>query len=195
MSERHQPDDRGGRARLPACVAVGIAGILVAVAACGGGQADAAATRDAGTAASERIPAAAPADTVAASRAADADTVGSSGLRVTRLDVGGHPVTAEIAETPEARHRGLMHRDSLPADHGMLFVYPEVQTLSFWMRNTKIGLDIAFVDPSGKIVDIQHMSPESDSLHSSARPAMYALEMASGWFDANGVRVGDVVGF
>ena len=161
----------------------------VAVAACGGQSAPAA--RGAGSPAGDRVASTPPADT----GAAVADKVGPQGQRITHLDVAGHDVTAEIAESAEDRARGLMYRDSLPADHGMLFVYPRAQILGFWMRNTKIPLDIAFIDPRGLIVDIQHMEPESDSTHTSARPAMYALEMASGWFDANGVKAGDRVGF
>ena len=192
MSERYERKGRTVGARGLAVVAAGALAAAAALGACGGGG-GAPAARGAGTAASDRTPPAAPADTAAA--AAVTDTVGPSGMRVTTLDVDGHPVSAEIAETDRDRQEGLMYRDSLPPDHGMLFVYPEVQTLSFWMRNTRIPLDIAFVDPTGRIVDIQHMSPESDSLHTSARPAMYALEMADGWFEAHGVGIGDRVGF
>lgn len=183
----------GAGAGRPLAVALGVAAALaVGVAACGGQGAPQA--RGAGSPPGDRVASTAPVDT-AAQQAAGADTVGPQGQRITHLDVGGHDVTAEIAESAEDRARGLMYRDSLPADHGMLFVYPEAQTLGFWMRNTKIPLDIAFIDPQGRIVDIQHMQPESDSTHTSVRPAMYALEMASGWFDANGVKVGDRVAF
>jgi len=171
----------------PAAGAALLAGALL-VAACGGDSASAAASRSESAAA----PPSAGTSAVAAS---SADTVSSSGLQVTHLDVGGHVVTAEVADNDLARQRGLMYRDSLPTDHGMLFVYPSEQTLSFWMRNTEIPLDIAFITAAGSIVDIQHMKAESDSLHTSARPSMYALEMAKGWFERNGVKVGDTVKF
>lgn len=165
---------------------------LAALTACGG-QNGAAAARGASVPADSAS--LTPRDTAAARGDASSDTVGPSGLRVTTLDVGGHAVSAEVAETDAERQHGLMYRDSIPEDHGMLFVYPDVQTLSFWMRNTEVALDIAFVDPKGRIVDIQHMQPESDSLHTSSQPAMYALEMNLGWFERHGVHVGDHVGF
>lgn len=113
--------------------------------------------------------------------------------RTARIQVAGHPVTVEIADTPELRERGLMHRDSLPEDHGMLFVYPESRILSFWMVNTRIPLDIAFIDRNGVIVDLQTMEPRSDELHVSSQEAMYALEMEAGWFEDHEVQVGDQV--
>lgn len=174
-------------------VALGLtAALAVGAAACGGQGAPQA--RGAGSPPGDRVPSTTPVDT-GARQAAGADTVGPQGQRITHLDVGGHDVTAEIAETADERARGLMYRDSLPPDHGMLFVYPQAQTLGFWMRNTKIPLDIAFIDPQGRIVDIQHMEAESDTTHTSAQPAMYALEMASGWFGGHGVKVGDRVAF
>lgn len=116
-------------------------------------------------------------------------------VRTTELDVGGVTVTAEIADTPALRERGLMERDSLPENHGMLFVYPEERDLSFWMRNTPLALDIAFIDRSGTIVNIETMQPNDDESKVSTRPAMYALEMEAGWFEANGVEPGARVGF
>ncbi|HSM07579.1 MAG TPA: DUF192 domain-containing protein [Gemmatimonadota bacterium] len=116
-------------------------------------------------------------------------------VRTTELDVGGVTVTAEIADTPALRERGLMERDSLPENHGMLFVYPEERDLSFWMRNTPLALDIAFIDRAGTIVNIETMQPNDDENTVSSRPAMYALEMEAGWFEANGVEPGARIGF
>jgi uncharacterized membrane protein (UPF0127 family) len=115
--------------------------------------------------------------------------------RLTNLEVGGHTVKVEVADDDDERRRGLMNRDSLPEDQGMLFVYPEQRTLSFWMRNTDIPLDIAYIDQQGFIVDIQRMDPHTEELHPSSRPAMYALEMNQGWFEAHGVGEGDRVRF
>lgn len=106
------------------------------------------------------------------------------------MRVGGHEIQVEVADDPAERERGLMYRESLPDDEGMLFVYPTQDTRSFWMRNTLIPLDIAFIDPDGLIVDIQQMQPQTDELTTSKYPFMYALEMNLGWFDANGVEVG-----
>ena len=77
----------------------------------------------------------------------------------------------------------------------MLFVYSRPQTLSFWMRNTEIPLDIAYISQDGVIVDIQQMDPHTQEQHPSREPAMYALEMNQGWFEEHGVTVGDRVQF
>ncbi len=112
------------------------------------------------------------------------------------LGVGGHQVLVEIADDPAERSRGLMHRESLPEDQGMLFVYPDERAaLGFWMRNTLIPLDIAFVDRELRIVDIQRLEPLDETTRYSAAPAMYALEMNAGWFEKHGVRVGDRIEF
>lgn len=105
---------------------------------------------------------------------------------------GADTVVAEVARTSEERNRGLMHRESLGENAGMLFVFPEVSIRSFWMQNTYIPLDIAFMDPSFRIVDIQQMEPMTTDSHTSRAPAMYALEVNQGWFDAHGVKVGDL---
>jgi uncharacterized protein len=103
---------------------------------------------------------------------------------------GTDTVRAEVARTPEQREQGLMYRESLEHGRGMLFVFPDSQIRSFWMRNTFIPLDIAYMDESLRIVDIQAMEPEDESTYPSARPAMFALEVPGGWFDEAGVGVG-----
>ena len=109
--------------------------------------------------------------------------------------MGGVPITVEIADTPALRERGLMYRDSLPRNHGMLFVYPDEQIRSFWMRNTRIPLDIAFLDRNGTIVNVELMEAQTDENTLSTAPAMYALEMAAGWFEQNDVGAGDRMEF
>ena len=116
-------------------------------------------------------------------------------MRTVEIRVGGVPVTAEIADNDELRARGLMNRDSLPENHGMLFVYGTTQVRSFWMRNTRIPLDIAFIDANGIIINIERMEPQSDSNTYSQGPMMYALEMTQGWFEANEVGPGDRLEF
>lgn len=123
------------------------------------------------------------------------DAGGAAAGPLTTLRVGGHEVKVEVADDEEERRRGLMHRDSLPEDQGMLFVYSEERTLSFWMRNTNIPLDVAYLDRRGTIVDIRSMDPQTDRLYESRQPAMYALEMNRGWFRDHGVGVGDRVEF
>lgn len=156
-------------------------GIIVVAAATGGacGRGDAAGDAPASVLTSEQ------------QAANGAPRPGAGGVvRTTTLQVGGVAVDAEIADTPALREHGLMERDSLPENHGMLFVYPDERQLSFWMRNTPIDLDIAFMDRTGTILNIATMKANDDSSHVSEGPAMYALEMEAGWFEANGVEVG-----
>jgi len=116
-------------------------------------------------------------------------------IKRAQIQVGGLPVTVELAETRETQQRGLMGRDSLPDDYGMLFVYDSERTLSFWMRNTKIPLDIAFIDANGVIVGIEQLEPRSEESVLSKSPAMYALEVKQGWFLENGVTEGAKIEF
>lgn len=124
-----------------------------------------------------------------------ADTGALAAAELVPIRVAGQRIMVEIAQTEAERQRGLMHRESLPPDQGMLFVYPEERPLGFWMKNTLIPLDIAYIDREGRIVDIQHMEPLDERTYPSRRPAMYALEMNQGWFEAHGVEVGDRVEF
>jgi len=114
----------------------------------------------------------------------------NTGLPTTKLTIGGHVVTAEVAATDETRQIGLMHRFSLPPDHGMLFVHDAPRPLSFWMRNTYIQLSIAFIDANGRIINVEDMAPQVERLTWSAGPALYALEMKKGWFAQKGIGPG-----
>ena len=117
-------------------------------------------------------------------------------LPTVRVAIKGHDLTIELATTPEARSCGLSLRDSLPENRGMLFVYSEPEILTFWMKNTRMPLTIAFIDTAGRIVSIQKMNPfPITTIYASPVPALYALEVNQGWFEENGVGVGDVVEF
>ena len=110
-----------------------------------------------------------------------------------QLTIKGRKIRVEVVQTEDEKARGLMFRESLGKDEGMLFVYEQEELLTFWMKNTPIPLSIAFIDRKGKIVDIQDMEPFNLRTHASARPARYALEMNKGWFQRNGIGVGDVI--
>ena len=112
------------------------------------------------------------------------------GLPTTTLTLAGHELEVEIADTPETRAQGLMYRDSLGADDGMIFVYPEEAPRSFWMANTEIPLSIAFVGASGTIVSVRDMKPLDRHHTLSGQPARYAIEVNQGWFAAHDVAVG-----
>lgn len=122
----------------------------------------------------------------------------SSELRPLTISASGGEevkVRVEVADDPDSQAQGLMNRESLGKERGMLFVYDEEKELSFWMRNTLIPLSIAYIDSGGRIVDIQDMKPLDDVPPSyvSAEPAQYALEVNKGFFDERGVEVGDEV--
>ena len=114
-------------------------------------------------------------------------------LEAAPLVVDGHEIAVEIADEPEERTQGLMHRASLQPDHGMLFVYPSEALRSFWMKDTPLPLSIAYISAGGRIVHIADMAPFDTSAVSSQYPAQYALEMEQGWFAAHGVATGDKV--
>lgn len=99
-------------------------------------------------------------------------------------------VVAEVAATPDERAQGLMYRDEIPDGTGMLFVFQDSQPRSFWMANTYIPLDIAYMNPSYRIVDIIAMEPLVTDSYPSDAPAMFALEVRQNWFAEQGITVG-----
>lgn len=132
------------------------------------------------------------------STASASTTSASSGLStLTILASNGKKVgvNAETATTTAELEKGLMNRTAMGEDHGMLFVFPVEQQLSFWMKDTLIPLSVAFIDSNGRIVDIQDMQPQDLTNHNSAKPAQYALEVNQGFFRKRGVEVGDEVVF
>ena len=104
---------------------------------------------------------------------------------------GSDTVRAEVANTAETRGQGLMYRDAVPDGTGMLFVFDREAERSFWMQNTYVALDVAFIDADFSIVDIQQMEPETTEIYDGTRPAMFALEVRQGWFAEKGIVVGD----
>ena len=115
-------------------------------------------------------------------------------LPTTQLTAGMHLIRAEIADEEGERQIGLMHRPSMPANEGMIFVFERPEQQCFWMRNTLIPLSIAFLDDEGRIVNIEEMKPLSDDSHCSKKPVRFVLEMNKGWFDKRGLKPGSVLG-
>ena len=109
------------------------------------------------------------------------------------LRIGVHSFCVAIALTPQAREEGLMGRDFLADDEGMLFVYDSPQILSFWMLNTSIPLDVAFIRDDGTISSIESMTPLTTNQHRSAEPVRFALELAGGEFTRRDIAPGDKV--
>ena len=102
----------------------------------------------------------------------------------------------EIADSEEERTQGLMFRESLTENEGMLFDFQKPGNYSFWMKNTKIPLSIAFLSESGQVLSIENMEPNDVThYHSSPPSTRYALEVNQGWFKRKGVKVGDTAKF
>lgn len=98
---------------------------------------------------------------------------------------------AQIAIEPAEMSRGLMHRDHLGEDRGMLFVYDAPQRMSFWMRNTRIDLAIGFFDPDGRLLETRTLyAYDETAVRSRSANVQFALEMNRGWFREKGIRTG-----
>lgn len=123
----------------------------------------------------------------------------SSGQRPTfqkrKIKIGPRTVVVEIADTDERRAFGLMFREKLPPDEGMLFIFDDERQRSFWMLNTLVPLSIGYFSRDKKLKEVIDMQP---GVLGAARPktypsqtkAMFALEMNAGWFDRNKIRPG-----
>lgn len=107
-----------------------------------------------------------------------------------------HAVAVEVARTDETRAHGLMDRERLDAEAGMLFVFDETELHTFWMKNTLIPLDMIFIDDTGRIVGIvPRAEPRTLTPRDPGVPSRYVLEVNGGWAAAHGVAVGDTVRF
>ena len=102
-------------------------------------------------------------------------------------------IDIELADTHARRTRGLMFRERLPADAGMLFLFPADETKGFWMRNTRVPLSIAFIGAGGRIQEIRDMQPLDETSVRPAHAYRWALEVNQGWFARNDVEVGNHV--
>jgi len=109
------------------------------------------------------------------------------------LKIRNNELRAELANTEDTRRQGLMFRDRLGENTGMIFLYPETEVTAMWMKNTRIPLSVAFIDGGGHILNIEDMVPFSEDAHGSRGPAAYALEVNRGWFSKRGIKAGDRV--
>lgn len=116
-------------------------------------------------------------------------------LAFTRAD--GSEITSiriEIADDDSTRTRGLMQRTSMPADAGMLFIFPDETVRSFWMANTPLSLDLMFITNEGVIIDVQkYTKPLSPENLTSSAPATYVLEVKAGFSDTWGISETDQI--
>lgn len=119
-----------------------------------------------------------------------------STLEIAHADGRKTPLNIEIALTPEQQELGLMYRNALPKDSGMLFLWPEDQIISMWMKNTRIPLDMLFVARDGKIAKIiANAVPYDLTPLSSDAPQRAVIEINGGAAAENGIQVGDRVLF
>jgi uncharacterized membrane protein (UPF0127 family) len=109
------------------------------------------------------------------------------------LKIRGQTARAEIANTPQSRERGLMQREHLCANCGMLFVFEKAERHAFWMKNTPLPLSIAFISADGRVLNTAEMQPYTTDTHHAQGDALYALEMNRNWFARHGIRPGDKV--
>lgn len=108
------------------------------------------------------------------------------------LKINDKVIYVEIADTDESRALGLMNRNILEEDRGMLFVFEEERQVSFWMKNTLIPLSVAYINKEGVILEIYDMFPKSLEPVTSKRSSIkFALEVNKGFFDKNNIRIGD----
>ncbi|KGF70235.1 hypothetical protein LL06_06260 [Hoeflea sp. BAL378] len=101
--------------------------------------------------------------------------------------------SVELAVTPQTRASGLMHRQSMDADHGMLFRFDQTRQVLMWMKNTPLSLDMLFIDDDGTIVGIaEGTTPFSEAIVASPGPVRYVLELNAGTAKRDGIAVGDI---
>ncbi|MDX5592837.1 DUF192 domain-containing protein [Pseudovibrio sp. SPO723] len=120
----------------------------------------------------------------------------ASEVKVRELDLvtarGTHAFTVELAETPEARGKGLMYRKSLPENHGMLFIFERTRDQLFWMKNTPLPLDIIFLTDDWRVHHVhENAEPFSESVISSRGPVRYVVEFEAGMATRTGLSRGD----
>ncbi|APV48278.1 hypothetical protein BWI17_00435 [Betaproteobacteria bacterium GR16-43] len=114
-------------------------------------------------------------------------------LKTIPVKVGAHALKVEVADNDATRSRGLMFRDKMGENDGMLFIFPDLGYHSMWMMNTKIPLSVAFIGQDGKVLNVLDMEPNTQDTHSAAGPARYAIETNKGWFAKKKIKPGDQV--
>ncbi len=134
---------------------------------------------------------------VAATNAAPAVThlpAAQPKLPVMKLQVGNQVVAAELARKPVQLATGMMFRQEMGEEEGMLFAMPYPQQASFYMRNTYVPLTVAYIDPAGRILELHDLKPLDETpVYSVAPNVFYVLEMNQGWFARHGVVPGTLI--
>ena len=109
-------------------------------------------------------------------------------IPIIHLKIGNYTVTVEVVDKLETITLGLMYRNNLPENNGMLFIFDEPIKASFWNKNTQIALDIAFIDSQGTILEILQLNPYDETLiESTYDKVLYAIELNKGWFNKHNI--------
>ncbi|QKD04081.1 DUF192 domain-containing protein [Mesorhizobium loti] len=106
---------------------------------------------------------------------------------------GERSFSIEVADTENEREAGLMYREDMAANHGMLFVFEETRDVSFWMKNTPMPLDLIFVGQDGRIRAIKKGEPQSEAIISPGEPVRFVLELKAGTAAKDGIADGDLL--
>lgn len=109
------------------------------------------------------------------------------------LTAGINLIKADVAAAPAEREQGLMFREKMAQNEGMVFVFDGPAEVCMWMKNTLLPLSVAFIDGNGKIVNIEDMKPQSLDSHCAKSLVRYALEMNAGWFKQKNVKPGSLI--
>ena len=112
---------------------------------------------------------------------------------VVSLTAGMHVIQAEVAASEAQRQQGLMFREKLGPNSGMVFLFGEPAQVCMWMKNTLLPLSVAFIDARGKIMNIEEMEAQTLTSHCAKGPATYALEMNKGWFAQKNIKPGTTI--
>jgi uncharacterized membrane protein (UPF0127 family) len=129
-------------------------------------------------------------------RPAEAQNAPASGLEALTIVTasGRHAFQVEVMRTPDQRARGLMHRQFMPADRGMLFDFKQVEPVAMWMQNTYISLDMLFIRADGTVARIaERAEPLSTRTIPSGEPVLSVLELNAGIAEKLGIKPGDKV--
>jgi uncharacterized protein len=121
------------------------------------------------------------------------DHKAASGLPVTPIQIGPERFDIEIAISYHDDVVGLMHRDHLDTDHGMIFISPKAKIQSFWNHDVHFPLDLLFLGSNGTIVSIKHMEAYSEKTTLSDAPAQYVIEVLGGTVDRLKLKIGDSI--
>lgn len=117
----------------------------------------------------------------------------ASTFPVVTLTAGIYLIKAEVAATEQERQQGLMLREKMAQNEGMVFVFEAPAGVCMWMKNTLLPLSVAFIDEGGKIINIEDMKPETTDSHCAKKLVRYALEMNQGWFKQKNLKPGSTI--